>query len=49
MIEIIAHSLFTLFAHDSPESTRHRPAFDAISGHGLFSTKWNGLNFSIII
>lgn len=41
-------TVLTLFTQDSPPRTKHRAPPEAISGHGLFSTKWNGLNFSII-
>jgi hypothetical protein len=37
-----------LLIQTSPERTRHSAALEARSGHGLFSTRWNGLNFSII-
>jgi hypothetical protein len=37
-----------LLIHESPERTKHSAAFEARRGQGLFSTRWNGLNFSII-
>jgi len=39
----------TLFIRINPERTRHRVPFDARIGHGLISTKWNGLNLFVII
>jgi len=31
------------------DRTKHSAPFEARIGQGLFSTRWNGLNFSIII
>lgn len=38
-----------LFTQDRPDLNRERAPNDATRGHGLFSTRWNGLNFSDII
>jgi hypothetical protein len=34
--------------HANPPRIMHIPALDARIGHGLISTRWNGLNFLII-
>jgi len=39
VIDKTAQVELNLLAQDNPESTRHNPAFEAIRGHGLFSTK----------
>jgi hypothetical protein len=43
MVELI------LFIQESPLKTSERAPIDAKMGHGLISTRWNGLNFVVII
>lgn len=40
--------LFTLFTIIKPERTKHNAPFEAKRGQGLTSTRWKGLNFTII-
>jgi hypothetical protein len=49
MIVISLRFELTLFTHDRPDPSKDSAPKEATSGHGLFSTRWNGLNFSIII
>lgn len=48
-IDSVIIGFLILFILDSPVSIRHIAVFDAMSGHGLCSTRWNGLNFVVII
>lgn len=41
--------LIFLLIITKPEVTRAKIPLDAKRGHGLMSTRWNGLNFFIII
>jgi hypothetical protein len=47
--EAIIVRVLTLFISNNPEITKHKAPLDANKGHGLWSTKWKGLNFFIII
>jgi hypothetical protein len=50
VVKLIAiRIVLTLFTQTRVDRTRHRAPFDAKMGQGLFSTRWNGLNFSVII
>lgn len=49
MIVISLRLELILFTQDKPDPNRESAPKEATNGHGLFSTRWNGLNFSVII
>jgi hypothetical protein len=49
MIVISLRLELILFTQDSPDPNNESAPKEATNGHGLFSTRWNGLNFSVII
>jgi len=46
---MIREEFFLLFSKSKPENIMQTAVLDATRGQGLFSTRWNGLNFSVII